>query len=429
MTQDEAIAFNEWLAEQDDLKKRSLEDSTVSLDTRISKKGPQDETDAFNKWLVQRGFDPSDVEDESKKRSLEDSAVSLDTRVSKKGADRTEMIQKEKVAYLFKNVYGLDRTKIRPYIKFQGEVNKAKTLYLGKHMKFHDVDSDEEIIDDTKLQKINKQMDWGATLNYVLGEISTGVRALNLEVGKETDAKEQKLKYLRIKHTFDALKVVDPKHASRDGNLLKFEQKSYKTPTLRGKKTSKSISPSKKDYVFEPPAGKGLIGRGLRRGGKSRAYNLADIEGSGKASDLKYKRLGSKFIRKADLNNNRLKLVFPNRTGVGPIRAMSDELTEMVKDLVYNDNISQQAYRALSIADQRLFYEIVKKTHVQHTLLTPMQDPRLTLRAEFDKLWGEIALGNDNQDMLRELSSLATDMFEQKTISSSEFRTIMSAHV
>ncbi|GMF28380.1 unnamed protein product [Phytophthora lilii] len=338
----------------------------VMDDLNISK----EEKSAFEAWVRERGFDPEQLDSESKKRALEDSTVSLDTRVN--------------------------------------------------DMKFHNVADDEEIIDDKRLMKINRQVDWAATLNYVLGELSSGLRALNLDAGKETDPKEQSLKYIRIQHILDMIKIVDPKQGSQDDELLKFE-----TPAPRGRKVSKGISPAKKDYVFEPPSGKGLAGRGLRGAGilkKNRSYNLADIEGSGKASDLKYKRLGSKFIRKADLNSNRLKLVFPNRTSVGPIRTMSNELTEMVKDLLYNDNINQQAYRALSIDDQRVFYEIVKKTHVEHTLQTPMADPRLTLRAEFDKMRGEIALGNDNPDMLRELYRLATDMFEQKMLSSKEFR-------
>ncbi|GLE11854.1 hypothetical protein PINS_up024601, partial [Pythium insidiosum] len=55
-----------------------------------------------------------------------------------------------------------------------------------------------------------------------------------------------------------------------------------------------------------------LRGRGLK--GAGRVYNLREIEGTGIASDLKYKRLGSKFIRVSDLHDNKLKLVYPNRT-------------------------------------------------------------------------------------------------------------------
>ncbi|GMF31978.1 unnamed protein product [Phytophthora lilii] len=413
--------FKRWRATTDAL------DPMTGYSTQLEARDDQEMEDMsyaerleFNDWLSTQGYESPYSPPASNKRALEDSTVSLDTRVSKKGAEHTQMTKKASVEYLYGSIDGLGQLKLRPYVKVRGETRHASKIYLGDDMSIHKVADDEEIIDEKLLNKINRQVDWTATLNYVIGELSSGVRALNIDAGKETDPKEQSLKYIRVKHILDMIKVVDPKQGSQDEELLKFE-----TPAPRVRKVSKGISPAKKDYVFEPPAGKGLIGRGLTGAGilkKNRSYNLADIEGSGKASDLKYKRLGSKFIRKADLNSNRLKLVFPNRTSVGPIRTMSNELTEMVKDLLYNDNINQQAYRDLSIEDQRVFYEIVKKTHVEHTLQTPMADPRLTLRAEFDKMRGEIALGNDNPDMLRELYRLATDMFEQKMLSSKEFR-------
>ncbi|GMF32543.1 unnamed protein product [Phytophthora fragariaefolia] len=182
-----------------------------------------------------------------------------------------------------------------------------------------------------------KQIDWSWTLNYAINEVANGARALNHQIGRETNAEKQNLYAIRLKTIYDVLR--------------------------------------------------------------------------------------------ADLNNNRLKLVLPNRTSVGPIRSMSHELTAMVKDPLYNDNISQQSYRDLSIEDQRVFYEIVKKTHVEHTLQTPIEDPCLTLKAEFDTLRGEISLGNNNPDMLRELYRLAADMFEQKLLSNKEFWSIIGALV
>ncbi|GMF40161.1 unnamed protein product [Phytophthora lilii] len=276
-------------------------------------------------------------------------------------------------------------------------------------------------------KNLSNIINWERTLGYAISRLEDGVRRLNILAGQEMDPKRQANSFKEIQHIMDVIKTVDPEHKL-------FLPSSYTTPAPKGK-TEPNLTAAKeaKDFVYKPPAGKGLIGRGLKGAGvvaprkKNRYYNLAEIKGSGTASDLKYKRNGTKYIRKADLLNNRLKLVFPNRTSVGPIRDMSDELTAMVKDLLYNDNISQQAYRALPIEDQRVFYEIVKKTHVGYTLQTPMEDPRLTLRAEFDKLRGEIALGNDNPDMLRELYRLATDMFEQKMINSNEFKSIMSA--
>jgi hypothetical protein len=83
----------------------------------------------------------------------------------------------------------------------------------------------------------------------------------------------------------------------------------------------------------------------------------------------------------------------------------------------------------MSIDDQRVFHEVVKKTHIDHTLMEPMVDPRYALRAEFDKLRGKLALGNDNPDMLRELQLLSIDMYAQKLISDSEFKKLMSAMI
>ncbi|GMG16177.1 unnamed protein product [Phytophthora fragariaefolia] len=340
------------------------------------------------------------------------------------------MGDKDKVPYMYDNIDGLDELKLRPYVRRNGNVTQSIKAYLGPGMRIFN-NSGSEV---KKQTQASKQIDWSWTLNYVINEVRNGARALNHQIGRETNAEKQNLYAIRLKPIYDVLRVVDPIKAQEQEDLSKLHPSSFETPDQRDKNSSNRISPAKKDFVFEPPAGKGLTGRGLRGGGvaprrKARTYNLADIEGLGSASDLKYKRIGTTFIRKADLNNNRLKLVFPIRTSVGPIRSMSDELTAMVKDLLYNDNISQQAYRDLSIEDQRVFYEIVKKTHVEHTLQMPIEDPRLALKAEFDKLRGEISLGNDNPEMLRELYRLATDMFEQKMLSNKEFRSIIGALV
>ncbi|GMF37457.1 unnamed protein product [Phytophthora fragariaefolia] len=306
------------------------------------------------------------------------------------------MGDKDKVQYMYDNIDGLDELKLRPYVRRNGNVRQTNKAYLGPGMKIFN-DSGSEMKNQTQAFK---QVDWSWTLNYVINEVGNG--GTRSKSPNRKRVKCQKAKFI----------------CNQPQDYLRWAQ---------DKIASNRISPAKKDFLFEPPAGKGLMGRGLRGGGiaprrKARTYNLADIEGSGSASDLKYKRIGTKFIRKADLNNA-LKLVFPNRTIVGPIRAMSDELAATVKDLLYNDNISQLAYRDLSIEDQTVFYEIVKQTHVEHTLQTPIEDPRLTLKAEFDKLRGEISLGNNNPDMLRELYCLVADMFEQKMLSNKEFRT------
>jgi hypothetical protein len=333
---------------------------------------------------------------------------------------------------LFDSIYGMESLQIKPYVMDKtGNIKESTKVYLGPKMEYYSLKTN-KVFNTADPGKITSSINWEATLNLVIHELGIGARALTNQAKYESSPKKRANTMKEVKHILAMIKQVDPKQGAEQEALSAFPITSFDTPAARPKQEP-TISAEKKDFVYERPAGKGLVGRGLRGAGtagartKNRAYNLADIEGSGKASDLKYKRLGTKFIRKADLNNNRLKLVFPNRTSVGAIRAMSPELTEMVKDLLYNDNISQQAYRALSVEDQRVFYEIVQKTHVNHTLQTPMIDPRIELKAEFDKLRGEIALGNDNPDMLRELYRLATDMFEQKMITNKEFKSIMSA--
>jgi len=379
----------------------------------------------FDEWLgrSENDLEMMDLMDETRKRPLEDSAVSMDTRVVKKTSEYKNMTNRAKVQFLYDNIDELDQIKLRPYVKIKGEIKQTDKTYLGHDMKVIMVETGKEVK--------NQRIDWDSTLNYVIGESATGARALSIKAQGETDENHKLMLESLSKHIIEMITIVDPKQGEEEAALINFESKSFETPLPKGRKLNKSISAPKRyeDYTYNPPAeGKGLIGRGLRGAGSPRrSYNLADIEGSGKASDLKYKRIGTKFIRKADLHNNRLKLVYPNRTGVGPIRAMSDELTQMVKDLLFNDNINQQSYQALPIEDQRVFYEIVRKTHVDHTLQTPMVDPRITLKAEFDKLCGEISLGNDNPEMMKELYRLATDMFDQKMISKSEFKSIMSA--
>jgi hypothetical protein len=417
------------LGADDDLESKSVDDyKRFDMDSAT----PQETLKFFN-WLQSRGFTPSEVDDTPPglsvsdldtrnpaiKRGLDDTTVSLDTRSAKKSIELTNLTERAKVQYLFDNIDGLNTMKIQPYItNKKGEVVRSEKAYLGPELKVFMIASD---VSYKNQKQANKQINWPRTLSLVIDIVANYIRGYSRVIKAEKDPEKKIELQNEIEDILDMLKIADPEQGKAAEILQKLPPSSYDTPAAKPKQAP-TISAEKKDFVYE---GKGLIGRGLK--GAGRPYNLADIEGSGRASDLKYKRIGTKFIRKADLNNNRLKLVFPSRNSVGPLRSMSNELTEMVKDLLYNDNISQQSYRSLSVEDQRVFYEIVQKTHVNHTLQTPMIDPQIELKAEFDKLRGEIALGNDNPDMLRELYRLATDMFEQKMITNKEFKSIMSA--
>jgi hypothetical protein len=415
------------LAKIDDLESKAVDDyKRFDMESAT----PQETLKFFN-WLQSQGdtttaydtppgLSVSDLDTRSPaiKRGLDESAVSLDTRSSKKSPELKNLTERGKVQYLFDNIDGLNTMKIQPYVNKNGEVVRSQKVYLGPDLKVFMLASD---VSYKNQKQANKQINWQRTLSLVIDIVANYIRGYNRVIKAEKDPEKRIELQNEIEDIRDVLKIADPDQGMAAEYLQKLPPSAFNTPAAKPKQAP-TISAEKKDFVYE---GKGLVGRGLE--GAGRPYNLADIEGSGRASDLKYKRIGTKFIRKADLNDNRLKLVFPSRNSVGPLRSMSKELTEMVKDLLYNDNISQQAYRALSVEDQRVFYEIVQKTHVNHTLQTPMIDPRIELKAEFDKLRGEIALGNDNPDMLRELYKLATDMFEQKMITNKQFKSIMSA--
>ncbi|KAE9282687.1 hypothetical protein PR003_g27341 [Phytophthora rubi] len=138
-------------------------------------------------------------------------------------------------------------------------------------------------------------------------------------------------------------------------------------------------------------------------------YNLNDIQNSGLASAYIYKKLGSKFVRIPDLNNGVLNVCYPSRKKVGPKREISEEVKQMVKDLVYKQTISQDEYDKLSVDDRQLFKEILQVTHIEHAFRDELPDPLSTLKMEYDKLKGELLVGNDNPSILKQLKIVTAD--------------------
>ncbi|GMF55519.1 unnamed protein product [Phytophthora fragariaefolia] len=61
-----------------------------------------------------------------------------------------------------------------------------------------------------KPTQASKQIDWSWTLNYVINEVGNGARALNHQIGRETNAEKQNLYAIRLKTIYDVLRVVDP---------------------------------------------------------------------------------------------------------------------------------------------------------------------------------------------------------------------------
>ncbi|KAG6948564.1 hypothetical protein JG688_00015035, partial [Phytophthora aleatoria] len=162
--------------------------------------------------------------------------------------------------------------------------------------------------------------------------------------------------------------------------------------------------------------GRGLMGAGVaplegvvrRRG----TYNLNEIQGLATPSAYVYRQLGSKYIRLPDLDAKTLVIVQPNRRKCGPKCHISDSLQAMIRTLVYKNHINQASYGKLSIDDKKLFKEILAITHLQYKL----DDPLGALRAEYDKLQGELELGNDNPSIIKQLKSLTVDMYSNRLI-------------
>lgn len=159
---------------------------------------------------------------------------------------------------------------------------------------------------------------------------------------------------------------------------------------------------------------------------KGKYYNLNDIQNSGLASAYIYKKLGSKFVRIPDLNNGVLNVCYPSRKKVGPKREISEPVKEMMKDLLYKTSISQTAFDKLSVEDQQLFKEILQVTHIEHAFRDELPDPLITLKMEYDKLKGELLMGNDNPSILKQLKVVTVDMYSNRLISDNEFKQIIT---
>ncbi|CEG47293.1 hypothetical protein F444_20559 [Plasmopara halstedii] len=98
----------------------------------------------------------------------------------------------------------------------------------------------------------------------------------------------------------------------------------------------------------------------------------------------------------------------------------------MIKTLVYKQQIDQSGYDQLSIDDRKMFREILAITHLQYSFHDKLDDPLDTLRAEYDKLVGELDLGNDNPSIIKQLKSLSVEMYSNRLISDSEFKSIIT---
>jgi hypothetical protein len=219
------------------------------------------------------------------------------------------------------------------------------------------------------------------------------------------------------------------------GNTSKAARSALKASKSAMRATKAVFMAKSKAYSDEANSGSGLKGRGLRGAGvapldgvvrRGRTYNLNEIQGLATPSAYTYKQLGSKYIRIPDLNAKTLVIVQPNRRKCGPKCQISDSLQGMIRTLVYKNYIDQATYDKLSVEDKKMFKEILAITHLQYNFHDKLTDPLETLRAEYDKLKGEIQLGNDNPSIIKQLKSLTVDMYSNRLIDDKEFKEIIT---
>ncbi|CEG38388.1 uncharacterized protein PHALS_08466 [Plasmopara halstedii] len=100
---------------------------------------------------------------------------------------------------------------------------------------------------------------------------------------------------------------------------------------------------------------------------------------------------------------------------------MSDAMTKLVNELV-NGNIKQKLYDSLKIK----LFRLLKLTHLYYSNRPTLDDPIKRLISEFNKLRGEVALGNNNPELIEELKQITIDLHENKLISPSDFQAMMT---
>jgi hypothetical protein len=285
---------------------------------------------------------------------------------------------------------------------------------FGDNLEFYTIKGNRKVTGKAK-EDLLRQINWKMTLNQVIEAITQYDDFLNEYLTESNVRRDQPAEYKRMQ-----------KLRSDIGTAL--SELGVKRAAYR---------PDMEDSVDEFIAnqGKGLKGRGLigagrvgLRGYSSTSKNLRSIQGSGTASDLKYKQLGSKFIRITDLrlDQPRLKLVYPNRTQVGRIIEISKPLAKCIEYLVFEQDVNQQMYNKLKINDKQTIHDLLRLCHLDTTFLNPISDPLETLQAEYDKLRSQVLLGNDNPNNIKELKTLSLDLYNKNLLSEDQMREILT---
>ena len=175
---------------------------------------------------------------------------------------------------------------------------------------------------------------------------------------------------------------------------------------LRERNTLKSRMQQTSDQVGD------AVATGLKRGGR--------VVHRGRFNHLTYKTIGARKVHLPSLQSGYLSVRHMNGTMSGRKTKISDQLLKLIREFVFDDHINQQLYDTLEVDDQTIFSELLKATRIQNTLKDGWANPKEALKARYDKLLGELNLGNDS--VVPELKKVIVDMFSQGMISDKQFK-------
>lgn len=141
-----------------------------------------------------------------------------------------------------------------------------------------------------------------------------------------------------------------------------------------------------------------------------------------------YAKLGNKYIRKENLDKNEISIRYPNGTYLHKHKHVSNDLINLIKDMIYADHFDQHLYDSLDFKSKKIFNDVLNTTKLKYDNkynLHHFENPFDQLKAEYEKLKGELESGNDNPAIIKKLKSVILELYQNKLISDSEFKRVL----
>ncbi|GMF39276.1 unnamed protein product [Phytophthora fragariaefolia] len=341
--------------------------------------------------------------------------------------ERFLSITKEKGLNLVSNTGMANEKKVKPYelaeniIDERPGVKAGREEYMDKNLPIPEIEA-KTILTEYYQKLAENQVKIAVRLRPIVDQLEKNLSDFN-NSNSEADKQAVRASRSAVKATKAAysIKVRAYKDKLRERDEVD-QMGSNDTPLSASVKAKIERANTRANFKHLPQDSglkRKLKGRGLKGAGvaplegvvrRGRTYNLNEIQGLATPSAYTYKQLGSKYIRIPDLDAKTLVIVQSNRRKCGPKCQISDSLQSMIKTLVYKQHIDQASYDKLSIDDKKLFKEILAITHLQYNFHDKLTDPLETLRAEYDKLKGEMELGTDNPSIIKQLKSLTVEI-------------------